>query len=65
MSMFGAAFIKDAREHLTIDGEVVDCRSSSGAICSWRRRPGFETLRTNHTTQTSLGAKVALLTPRS
>jgi sarcosine oxidase len=24
---------------------------------------GFETLRTNHTTQTSLGAKVALLTP--
>ena len=24
---------------------------------------GLETLRTNHTTQTSLGAKVALLTP--
>src|SRR5882672_2853737 len=63
MSMFGAAFIKDAREHLTIDGEVVELPFVEWGYLFLATPAGFETLRTNHTTQTSLGAKVALLTP--
>ena len=63
MSMFGAAFIKDAREHLTINGEVVELPFVEWGYLFLATAAGFETLRTNHTTQTSLGAKVALLTP--
>jgi len=63
MSMFGAAFIKDVREHLTIDGEVVELPFVEWGYLFLATAAGFETLRTNHTTQTSLGAKVALLTP--
>src|SRR5512143_282148 len=63
MSMFGAAFIKDAREHLTIDGEVVELPFVEWGYLFLATATGLETLRANHTTQTSLGARVALLTP--
>ncbi len=63
MSMFGAAFIKDAGEYLAVDGEVVELPFVEWGYLFLATATGFETLRTNHTTQTSLGAKVALLMP--
>jgi len=63
MSMFGAAFIKEAGEHLMVDGEVIELPFVEGGYLFLATATGFETLRTNHTTQTSLGAKVALLMP--
>jgi len=63
MSMFGAAFIKSAGEHLTVDGEVVDLPFTEWGYLFLATATGLETLRTNHTAQTSLGARVALLTP--
>jgi len=63
MSMFGAAFIKEAGEHLTVDGEVVELPFVEWGYLFLATATGFETLRTNHTTQTSLGARVALLMP--
>jgi sarcosine oxidase len=63
MSMFGAAFIKEAGEHLMVDGEVVELPFVEWGYLFLATGTGFETLRTNHTTQTSLGAKVALLMP--
>jgi sarcosine oxidase len=63
MSMFGAAFIKEVGEHLTVDGEVVELPFVEWGYLFLATATGFETLRTNHTTQTSLGARVALLMP--
>lgn len=63
MSMFGASFIKTAGEHLTVDGEVADLPFTEWGYLFLATATGLDTLRTNHTTQTSLGAKVALLTP--
>ena len=63
MSMFGAAFIKEAGEHLTVDGEVVELSFVEWGYLFLATATGLETLRANHTTQTSLGAKVALLMP--
>jgi FAD-dependent oxidoreductase domain-containing protein 1 len=63
MSMFGAAFIKTVGEHLSIDDEVVDLPFTENGYLFLATATGLETLRTNHTAQTSLGAKVALLTP--
>ena len=63
MSMFGAAFIKEAGEHLMVDGEVIELPFVEWGYLFLATATGFETLRTNHTTQTSLGAKVALLMP--
>ena len=63
MSIFGAAFIKDAAEYLTVEGEVVDLPFIEWGYLFLATATGLEALRTNHTTQTSLGAKVALLTP--
>jgi FAD-dependent oxidoreductase domain-containing protein 1 len=63
MSMFGAAFIKEAGEHLTVDGDVVELPFVEWGYLFLATATGLETLRTNHTTQTSLGAKVALLMP--
>ena len=63
MSMFGAAFIKEAGEHLTVDGEAVELPFVEWGYLFLATATGFETLRANHTTQTSLDAKVALLMP--
>jgi FAD-dependent oxidoreductase domain-containing protein 1 len=63
MSMFGAAFIKNAGEYLTVDGDVVELPFVEWGYLFLATETGLETLRANHTTQTSLGAKVALLTP--
>jgi len=63
MSMFGAEFIKTAGEHLTVEGEVVDLPFTEWGYLFLATATGLETLRTNHTAQISLGAKVALLTP--
>src|SRR5215510_5136221 len=63
MSMFGAEFIKSVGEHLSVDGEVVDLPFAEWGYLFLATASGLETLRANHTTQTSLGAKVALLTP--
>jgi len=63
MSMFGAAFIKEAGEHLMVDGEAVELPFVEWGYLFLATATGFETLRANHTTQTSLDAKVALLMP--
>src|SRR4029453_499325 len=63
MSMFGASFIKTVGEHLRVDDEVVELPFTEWGYLFLATATGLETLRTNHTAQTSLGAKVALLTP--
>jgi FAD-dependent oxidoreductase domain-containing protein 1 len=63
MSQFGAAFIKSIGEHLSVEGEIADVPFIEWGYLFLATESGLETLRTNHTTQTSLGAKVALLTP--
>jgi len=63
MSQFGAAFIKSIGEHLSVEGEIADVPFTEWGYLFLATESGLETLRTNHTTQTSLGAKVALLTP--
>jgi FAD-dependent oxidoreductase domain-containing protein 1 len=63
MSQFGAAFIKTIGEHLSVEGEIADLPFTEWGYLFLATESGLETLRTNHTTQTSLGAKVALLTP--
>src|SRR4030095_14977779 len=62
MSMFGAALIKTVAEHLSSDNELVDLPFTENGYLFLATATGLETLRTNHTAQTSLGAKVALLT---
>ena len=63
MSLFGAAFIKNVGEHLAVDDEVVELPFVEWGYLFLATPAGFEALRTNHMTQTSLGAQVALLTP--
>jgi sarcosine oxidase len=63
MSQFAAAFIKSIGEHLSVEGEIADVPFTEWGYLFLATEPGLETLRTNHVTQTSLGAKVALLTP--
>jgi sarcosine oxidase len=63
MSAFGAAFIKSVGEHLSVEGEIAEVPFTEWGYLFLATDSGLETLRGNHTTQTSLGAKVALLTP--
>ncbi len=63
MSAFGAAFIKSVGEHLSVEGEIAEVPFTEWGYLFLATDSGLETLRSNHTTQTSLGAKVALLTP--
>lgn len=63
MSAFGAAFIKSIGEHLSVEGEIADVPFTEWGYLFLATDSGLEALRGNHTTQTSLGAKVALLTP--
>lgn len=63
MSAFGAAFIKSISEHLSVEGEIADVPFTEWGYLFLATESGLETLRANHTTQTSLDAKVALLTP--
>jgi sarcosine oxidase len=63
MSAFGAAFIKSIAEHLSVEGEIADVPFTEWGYLFLATESGLETLRANHTTQTSLDAKVALLTP--
>lgn len=63
MSQFAAAFIKTIGEHLSVEGEMADVPFTEWGYLFLATETGLDTLRTNHTTQTSLGAKIALLTP--
>ncbi|MGE0118709.1 MAG: NAD(P)/FAD-dependent oxidoreductase [Dongiaceae bacterium] len=63
MSAFGAAFIKSVGEHLSVEGETAEVPFTEWGYLFLATDSGLDTLRGNHTTQTSLGAKVALLTP--
>src|ERR671924_1968619 len=63
MSQFAAAFVKTIGEHLSVEGEIADVPFTEWGYLFLATESGLDTLRTNHTTQTSLGAKVALLTP--
>jgi sarcosine oxidase len=63
MSQYGAAFIKTIGEHLSVEGEIADVPFTEWGYLFLATRSGLDTLRTNHMTQTSLGAKIALLTP--
>jgi sarcosine oxidase len=63
MSQFAAAFVKTIGEHLSVEGEIADVPFTEWGYLFLATESGLDTLRTNHTTQTSLGAKIALLTP--
>jgi sarcosine oxidase len=63
MSAFGAAFIKSIGEHLSVEGEIADVPFTEWGYLFLATKTGLETLRANHTVQTSLGAEVALLMP--
>jgi sarcosine oxidase len=63
MSQFAAAFIKTIGEHLSVEGDIADVPFTEWGYLFLATQSGLDTLRTNHMTQTSLGAKIALLTP--
>lgn len=63
MSIFGAAFVKAAAEHLSLPGERVELPFVEGGYLFLATAAGLPILTRNHALQTRLGAKIALLDP--
>jgi sarcosine oxidase len=63
MSSFGAKFVKQVADYLTVDGEAPSLPFTEWGYLFLATAPGLATLKANQTTQQRLGADVALLTP--
>jgi FAD-dependent oxidoreductase domain-containing protein 1 len=63
MSRFGAKFVKEVADYLTVDGEAPFLPFTEWGYLFLATAPGLATLKANHATQQRLGADVALLTP--
>ncbi|MGH6931908.1 MAG: NAD(P)/FAD-dependent oxidoreductase, partial [Dongiaceae bacterium] len=63
ISKFGAAFIKSIGEHLAVDGEAPQIPFVEWGYLFLASGTGIDNLRSNHRTQTALGADIALLSP--
>jgi glycine/D-amino acid oxidase-like deaminating enzyme len=63
MSLFGAAFVRDADRHLSVDGAPLHLPFIENGYLFLATDAGIPILRDNHRTQVSLGADIALLDP--
>ncbi len=63
ISQFGTQFIQNIGAYLAVDGEVPDVGFREGGYLFLATEAGQDILRSNHHTQTALGADVALITP--
>ncbi len=63
MSMFGTQFLRHFGDTLEVDGQRPDPAFREGGYLFLSTAAGLDTLRKNHSTQTSLGADLALLSP--
>jgi sarcosine oxidase len=63
MSIFGAAFVKAAAEHLSLPGERVDLPFVENGYLFLATAAGLPVLARNHALQTELGAEIAFLDP--
>ncbi len=63
MSTFGAAFVKGIADYLTVDGERPNVPFTEWGYLFLASAAGMGVLKTNHATQTRLGADIALMTP--
>lgn len=63
ISQFGAAFIKSAREHLTVDGEAPDLQFHENGYLFLATDAGKTILTANQQLQRQLGAATELLDP--
>lgn len=63
MSLFGAAFVKSAAEHLSLPGERATLPFVEQGYLFLATAAGKPVLERNHALQTELGARIALLDP--
>ena len=63
MSTFGAAFVKGIAAYLSVDGEAPAVPFTEWGYLFLATPSGLDILKTNHATQTGLGADIALMTP--
>ncbi len=63
MSIFGAAFIRKADDHLSVDGASAGVPFTEGGYLFMASEAGLDTLKANHKTQAAMGADIALLSP--
>jgi sarcosine oxidase len=63
ISSFGAAFLKNIGEYLSVDGEAPSVPFTQWGYLFLATPSGLDTLKANHATQTGLGADIALMTP--
>ncbi len=63
ISSFGAAFLKNIGEYLSVDDEAPSVPFTQWGYLFLATPSGLDTLKANHATQTGLGADIALMTP--
>lgn len=63
MSLFGAQFIKSAREHLSVDGDAPAIDFVEAGYLTLASPSGRGALEANHAVQRAHGAQIALLSP--
>ncbi len=63
ISSFGATFLKNIGEYLSVDGEAPSVPFTQWGYLFLATPSGLDTLKANHATQTGLGADIALMTP--
>lgn len=61
MSTFGAAFIRNADDYLSVDGASSGVPFTEGGYLFMASEAGLDTLKANHKTQAGMGADIALL----
>ncbi len=63
MSMFGAEFVRNVADHLSVEGERAELPFVQNGYLFLASDAGEEVLRQNHRLQKELGADIAFLTP--
>jgi FAD-dependent oxidoreductase domain-containing protein 1 len=63
ISTFGAAFLRNIDEYLSVDGEAPGVPFTQWGYLFLATSSGLDTLKANHATQTGLGADIALMSP--
>jgi FAD-dependent oxidoreductase domain-containing protein 1 len=63
ISTFGAAFLKNIDDYLSVDGEAPGVPFTQWGYLFLASASGLDTLKANHATQTGLGADIVLMAP--